>query len=422
MSVGETVAAPATGQEEIPASAGAPSHAAARRTRRGASVAGAVVLGGDYQGLGIVRSLGRHGVPTFVIDDERSISRFSRHCGGRAWIADLGTGDGFVDELLRLGRVVRPRRLGALPDARRDGGRVRARARSPADGSSASPTPGWEHDSVGLGQAQHLPPRRRARRPAPRTWHAADRRELEAHGRRLPARDQAGDQGALLLRDQGEGLAGRRSRRAAASSSTGRARIVGAGEVMVQELIPGDGGQQFAYCALFKDGRAVALDGRAPAAPAPAGVRPREHLRRRRSSCRRRRAVRAAASARSTTTASSSSSTSSIRATGSSSCSTSTPAPGATTRSARRRVSTSPTCSSGISSAAASRRSAPAPACAGSGCSRTCRPAARRDPRRAPEPHARTCARCAVSARRPSSTARTRCPGSSSSPCSRTWP
>jgi D-aspartate ligase len=40
---------------------------------------GAVVLGGDYQGLGIVRSLGRHGIPVCVIDDEPSVARHSRY-------------------------------------------------------------------------------------------------------------------------------------------------------------------------------------------------------------------------------------------------------------------------------------------------------------------------------------------------------
>jgi D-aspartate ligase len=34
--------------------------------------------------------------------------------------------------------------------------------------------------------------------------------------------------------------------------------IVGNPEVMVQELVPGDGRDQFAYCALFKDGQALA--------------------------------------------------------------------------------------------------------------------------------------------------------------------
>ena len=33
--------------------------------------------------------------------------------------------------------------------------------------------------------------------------------------------------------------------------------LVGSDEVMVQELIPGDGREQYAYCAFFKDGRAV---------------------------------------------------------------------------------------------------------------------------------------------------------------------
>ena len=40
---------------------------------------GALVIGGDYQGLGIARSLGRHNVPVCVIDDEISIARFSRY-------------------------------------------------------------------------------------------------------------------------------------------------------------------------------------------------------------------------------------------------------------------------------------------------------------------------------------------------------
>ena len=43
-----------------------------------AGAAGALVIGGDYQGLGIVRSLGRRGMDVVVIDDERSISRPSR--------------------------------------------------------------------------------------------------------------------------------------------------------------------------------------------------------------------------------------------------------------------------------------------------------------------------------------------------------
>ena len=60
---------------------GAPSTSTAVSTEANGSKRsfGAVVVGGDYQGLGIVRSLGRQQIPVCVIDDEKSITRFSRY-------------------------------------------------------------------------------------------------------------------------------------------------------------------------------------------------------------------------------------------------------------------------------------------------------------------------------------------------------
>ena len=52
-------------------------------------IVGAVVVGGDYQGLGIVRSLGRRGVPVCIVDDEISISRFSRYSTHFVRLANL---------------------------------------------------------------------------------------------------------------------------------------------------------------------------------------------------------------------------------------------------------------------------------------------------------------------------------------------
>src|SRR4051794_29032432 len=56
---------------------------------------GALVLGGDYRGLGIVRSLGRRGVPVWVVHGSERVARYSRYCrrsipcetpAGRAWV------------------------------------------------------------------------------------------------------------------------------------------------------------------------------------------------------------------------------------------------------------------------------------------------------------------------------------------------
>ena len=64
---------------------------------------GAVVVGGDYRGLGIVRSLGRRGVPVWVVHGADAIARHSRYCRRAIRYGD-GDGDGeaLVATLLRL--------------------------------------------------------------------------------------------------------------------------------------------------------------------------------------------------------------------------------------------------------------------------------------------------------------------------------
>lgn len=65
---------------------------------------GVVVIGGDFQGVGVLRSLGRRGVPTYLVDSEFSIGRFSRYRGGFASCpgARERDGDALADFLLGL--------------------------------------------------------------------------------------------------------------------------------------------------------------------------------------------------------------------------------------------------------------------------------------------------------------------------------
>ena len=65
---------------------------------------GAVIVGGDFQGLGIVRSLGKRSVPTCIIDDETSISRFSRYATHAVRVANLRDERQTVDIVLDIGR------------------------------------------------------------------------------------------------------------------------------------------------------------------------------------------------------------------------------------------------------------------------------------------------------------------------------
>jgi predicted ATP-grasp superfamily ATP-dependent carboligase len=65
---------------------------------------GALVVGGDHPGLGIARSLGRRGIPVYVIDDQHSVSLFSRYTQKVLRAKDLRDERKTVDAVLEAGR------------------------------------------------------------------------------------------------------------------------------------------------------------------------------------------------------------------------------------------------------------------------------------------------------------------------------
>src|SRR5437870_5486589 len=66
--------------------------------------AGGIVIGGDFQGLGIARSLGRRGAPVCVIDDEPSIARLSRYATHSVRFKDLHDEQKATEVLMDAGR------------------------------------------------------------------------------------------------------------------------------------------------------------------------------------------------------------------------------------------------------------------------------------------------------------------------------
>jgi predicted ATP-grasp superfamily ATP-dependent carboligase len=71
------------------------------------NIPGGVVIGSDFQALGLVRSLHEHNVPVFVVEYERGIARYSRHVRRRAAQYDLFTRDDVVHFFLDLAQKER---------------------------------------------------------------------------------------------------------------------------------------------------------------------------------------------------------------------------------------------------------------------------------------------------------------------------
>src|SRR5271157_5114635 len=104
---------------------------------------GAAVIGGDYQGLGIVRSLGRLGVPTWVIDDELSISRYSRYATFTDRIPDLRNPERAVKDVIALAK--RTGRKGwVLFPTRDENVAAFSRSRDELSEYFRVPTPAWD--------------------------------------------------------------------------------------------------------------------------------------------------------------------------------------------------------------------------------------------------------------------------------------
>jgi predicted ATP-grasp superfamily ATP-dependent carboligase len=221
-------------------------------SHKSASRVGAVVVGGDYQGLGIVRSLGRQGVPVCIVDDEKSIARFSRYATHAVRVKSLRDERECVETLLQVGR-----RLGlngwVLYPTREETVAAFSRYRTELGQLFRVPTPEWT-------TIQHAWDKRLTYRkandlgiPTPRTWYARDASELELIDADPPFAIKPAIKEHFLYATKAKAWrADTRDelRRLFRLANT----HVPCDEVMVQELIPGDGTKQFGYCAFFKNG------------------------------------------------------------------------------------------------------------------------------------------------------------------------
>lgn len=217
---------------------------------------GALIAGGDYQGLGIVRSLGRHGIRSLVIDDEPSIARYSRYTGRALRVPDLRDAGATVDTVLDLGR-----RLGlygwVLYPTRDEIVAAFSHERESLAQIFRVPTPGW--DTVRWAWDKRLTYQRASELgiPTPRTWYASDLDELKSLELEFPVVLKPAIKERFIYATKVKAMLAE-NRTALAECFQRASAVISPEEIMIQELIPGRGESQFSYCAFFKDKEPVA--------------------------------------------------------------------------------------------------------------------------------------------------------------------
>lgn len=215
---------------------------------------GAVVVGGDYQGLGIVRSLGRQGIPTCVIDDEHSIARFSRYTTHAFRTASLRDERETVDIVMDVGErlaldgwVLYPTRDETVAAFARNRSRLTERFRVP--------TPEWNTMQWVWDKRKTYDLARELDIPVPRTWCPDSVADLDRADVSFPV--------AIKPAIKEHFFYATKAKAWKANNATElrelflrAATYLDPAEIMLQDVIPGGGDQQVAYCAFFKNGRA----------------------------------------------------------------------------------------------------------------------------------------------------------------------
>ena len=217
---------------------------------------GAVVIGGGCQGLGIARSLGRRGIPVCLIDDEISIARGSRFVQHAIRVRDLRTEQALLDALVlahgRLclsGWVLYPTREENIAGIAANRDVLRREFRVPTP-ELASIRHAWDKREV-YGLAERLSI------PIPRTWFPRSEEDLAAIEVDEPVVLKPAIKEHFFYNTHAK--AWRADTAAELLAAFRRAtKIMPASEVIIQEMIPGGGEQQYAYCAFFREGCPVA--------------------------------------------------------------------------------------------------------------------------------------------------------------------
>jgi D-aspartate ligase len=216
---------------------------------------GAVIIGGEHPGLGVARSLGRRGIPICVIDDQQSISRFSKYVDRVVRVNDLRDEHRTLENLLDAGR-----RYGldgwVLVPTRDETVATISRHRNELAKFFRVTTPEWDivrwawHKGNTYQRAEQLGI------PVPRTFNPRSEAELSTLNNRLPLAVKP------AVKENFFYATGAKAWRAETPEQLKQlfqkaARQIPPEEILIQEIIPGDGQTQYSYCAFFRDGRAV---------------------------------------------------------------------------------------------------------------------------------------------------------------------
>lgn len=214
---------------------------------------GALVVGGDHPGLGVARSLGRRGIPVFILDDQYCISSFSRYATKVIKVDNLLDERKTVDAVLEMGRRFNLRNWVLFP-TRDETVAAFSRHRSELAEFFRVTTGDWESIKWAWNKKMTYEMAVTLDIPCPKTFNLRNAEELPSLYSSLPLAIKP------AIKENFFYATGAKAWRADTVEELNKlydkaAQQIKPEEILIQEIIPGDGREQFSYCAFVRRGR-----------------------------------------------------------------------------------------------------------------------------------------------------------------------
>ena len=213
---------------------------------------GALVIGSDYRSLGVVRSLGRHGVPVWVLRGDHELAQWSRFCA-RSLPWSKGGEAARVAYLLEIAETHRLVGWTLFPTEDETAALIARHRDALAGPYRLSILADWDTLRVAYDKRRTHELAARLGIAHPATSDAPTRDDVAAYNGPFPA----------IVKPAVSGLTSAKAwaaadRAALLTSYDEASAVVDPRILMIQERIPGDGRQQLSYAALCHEGEPIA--------------------------------------------------------------------------------------------------------------------------------------------------------------------
>jgi D-aspartate ligase len=213
---------------------------------------GALVVGGDHPGLAIARSLGRRGIPVYVIDDQYCISMFSRYATKVIRVENILDERKTVEAVLEIGRRYNLRDWILFP-TRDENVAAFSRYRSELAQFFKVTTGDWNSIEWAWDKKKTYELAEKLDIPCPKTFNPKSIAEVPALYSRLPLAIKP------AVKENFFYATGAKAWRADTpdqllSLYEKAINQIKPEEILIQEIVPGDGNEQYSYCAFVRHG------------------------------------------------------------------------------------------------------------------------------------------------------------------------